>query len=221
MHITALKPQATDAERMNIFVDGQFLLGANALVVLSLGLRVGQELSPEQLAKLREEENLQQAVERALNFLSFRPRSREEVKRYLKRKETAPELIEAVLHKLDGMDLVNDEAFASFWIDNREQFSPRGARALKNELRMKGVEREVIEEAVSDVEDGERALRAGERKAQALARQPGIDFTTFRNRLGSFLQRRGFGYDVTSRTVRALWEEHKVEKEEDGEEEED
>src|SRR5713226_9331023 len=83
MHITALKPQATDAERMNIFVDGQFLLGANALVVLSLGLKVGQELSLEQLAKLREEENLQQAVERALNFLSFRPRSREEVKRYL------------------------------------------------------------------------------------------------------------------------------------------
>lgn len=205
--ITALQRQARNAERINIFVDGQFLLGANELTVLNLGLKVGQELSAEQIAQLRQEESLQQATERALNYLSFRPRSHEEVRRYLRRKETPAELIDSVMQRLDRLDLVNDQTFASFWIDNREQFSPRGARALKNELRMKGVNRELIEEVVSDEQDEERAMRAGEKKAQSLLRQPNIDFITFRNRLGSFLQRRGFSYDITSRTVRTFWQE--------------
>src|SRR5438105_2408021 len=202
MKITALEPQATHPERVNVFVDGRFLLGASAEVVLRLGLEPGQELQPHQLEQLRNEEALQQAVDRAYNYLSYRPRSREEVRRYLRRKETPPEIIDTALERLDRLDLVNDHAFASFWLESREQFSPRGARALKNELRMKGVEREVIDELVDDEQDEQRALQAGHKKALSLIRIPGMDFATFRSRLASFLQRRGFGYEVSTRTVR-------------------
>jgi regulatory protein len=215
MRITALEPQVNNPERINLYVDGRFLLGVNAAIVLQMGLRLEQELSPSQLDLLQSEEAEQRAVDRALNYLSYRPRSREEVRRYLRRKETPPEIIEAALARLDRLDFVNDRTFAGFWIESREQFSPRGARALKNELRMKGVERDVVDEMVNDEQDEERALRAGRKKAIALANAPNIDFATFRNRLGSFLQRRGFGYQVTSRTVRALWKEL---KEETGEE---
>jgi regulatory protein len=215
MRITALEPQVNNPERINLYVDGRFLLGVNAAVVLQMGLRLEQELSPSQLELLQSEEAEQRAVDRALNYLSYRPRSREEVRRYLRRKETPPEIIEAALARLDRLDFVNDRTFAGFWIESREQFSPRGARALKNELRMKGVERDVVDEMVNDEQDEERALRAGRKKAIVLANAPNIDFATFRNRLGSFLQRRGFGYQVTARTVRALWKEL---KEETGEE---
>ncbi len=215
MRITALDPQVNNPERINLYVDGRFLLGVNAAIVLQMGLRLDQELSPSQLDLLQSEEVEQRAVDRALNYLSYRPRSREEVRRYLRRKETPPEIIEAALARLDRLDFVNDRTFAGFWIESREQFSPRGARALKTELRMKGVERDVVDEMVNDEQDEERALRAGRKKAIALANAPNIDFATFRNRLGSFLQRRGFGYQVTTRTVRALWKEL---KEETGEE---
>jgi regulatory protein len=211
MRITALEPQLNNPERINLYVDGRFLLGVNASIVLQMGLRLEQELSPSQLELLQSEEAEQRAVDRALNYLSYRPRSREEVRRYLRRKETPPEIIEAALARLDRLDFVNDRTFAGFWIESREQFSPRGARALKNELRMKGVERDVVDEMVNDEQDEERALRAGRKKAIALANAPNIDFATFRNRLGSFLQRRGFGYQVTNRTVRALWKELKEE----------
>lgn len=207
MRITAIEPQAHDAERFNLYVDGHFLLGVNAAVVLQMGLEVQQELLPEQVEQLRSAELEQQAVDRALNYLSFRPRSREEVRRYLRRKETPPDIIEAVLARLDRLDFVNDRAFASFWIETREQFNPRGSHALKNELRMKGVDRDVVEELVDDEQDEERALRAGRKKATSLINLPGMDYATFRNRLGSFLQRRGFGYQVSTRTVRLLWEE--------------
>ncbi|TMB82723.1 MAG: hypothetical protein E6J44_09730 [Chloroflexi bacterium] len=217
MKITALEPQVTNPERINVFVDGRFLLGVNASVVFQMGLEPEQELEPVQLEELQSEAGLQQAVDRAYNYLSYRPRSREEVRRYLRRKETPPETIEAALARLDRLDLINDHSFASFWVESREQFSPRGARALKNELRMKGVEREVVEEMIDDEKDEERSLRAGRKKALSLVRIPGMDFATFRARLGSFLQRRGFGYEVSTRTIRALWKEL---REDDGEEEE-
>jgi len=215
MRITSLEPQVNNPERINLYVDGRFLLGVNAEIVLKMGLQVEQELLPEQLEQLRSEEAEQQAVDRALNYLSFRPRSREEVRRYLRRKETPPEIIEAALARLDRLDFVNDRAFAEFWIETRGQFNPRGAHALKNELRMKGVEREVVDELVDDEQDEERALRAGRKKAMSLVNVPNMDYARFRNRLGPFLQRRGFGYDVTTRTVRALWKELKEKPEEE------
>lgn len=209
MRITALKPQANNPERVNIFVDGQFLLGANVLLVYQMGLVAGQELTQEQLTQLRDEEKLQQAVDRALNFLSFRPRSREEVRRYLKGKAIEPEVIEGVMQRLDRLELVNDHDFASFWIENRDQFSPRGAQALKNELRMKGIQRDIIDELVSGEQDEDLAMQAARKKALSLIQQPSIDYATFYRRLGSFLQRRGFDYEITSRTVKTLWQELK------------
>ena len=212
MQITDLEPQANNAERVNVYVDGRFLLGASGVIVLRMGLRVGQELLPEQLEQLRSEEAEQQAVDRALNYLSFRPRSREEVRRYLQRKQTPPAIIEVALERLDRLNFVDDRAFVEFWVENREKFSPRGARALKNELRLKGVEREIVDELVDRDEDEEQALRAARKKATLLAHTPGMNYATFRNRLGGFLQRRGFGYEVVTRTVKALWNELKQEE---------
>ena len=211
MQITDLEPQVNNAERVNVYVDGRFLLGVNAVIVLRMELRVGQELLPEQLEQLRSEEAEQQAVDRALNYLSFRPRSREEVRRYLQRKETPPYVIDAALERLDRLNFVNDRAFVEFWVENRDKFNPRGSRALKNELRLKGVERDIVDELVDKDGDEELALRAARKKAASLAHTPGMDYATFRNRLGAFLQRRGFGYEVVTHTVKALWNEMKQE----------
>lgn len=207
MRITALQTQTNNQDRINLFVDDQFLLGVSALIVLQMGLRVGQELSPDQLEQLRQEEALQQATNRVLNYLSFRPRSREEVRRYLRKKETPPELIDTVMQRLDDLDLINDQSFTEFWVESRERSNPKGAQALKNELRMKGVKRELVDELVSDEQDEERALRAGRKKAALLVRQSEMDFKTFRARLGPFLQRRGFSYEISTHVVRALWKE--------------
>jgi regulatory protein len=207
MRITALQIQANNRDRINIFVDHQFLLGVSTIVVLQMGLRIGQDLSPDQLEQLHHEEALQQATNRALNYLSFRPRSREEVRRYLRKKETPSELIDTVMQRLDDLGLINDQSFTEFWIESRERSHPKGAQALKNELRMKGVKRELVDELVNDEQDEEHALRAGRKKAALLVRQSEMDFKTFRARLGPFLQRRGFSYEVCTRVVRALWKE--------------
>jgi regulatory protein len=215
MRITALQTQANNQDRINLFVDDQFLLGISALIVLQMGLRVGQELSSDQLEQLRQEEALQQATNRVLNYLSFRPRSREEIRRYLHKKETPSELIDRVIQRLDELNLINDQSFTEFWVESRERSNPKGAQALKNELRMKGVKRELVDELISDEQDEDRALRAGRKKAALLARQPEMDFKTFRTRLGPFLQRRGFTYEVITHAIHALWKEVYHEEPED------
>lgn len=209
MRITALEQQAKNPERFNLYVDGKFSLGISAELMLKMHLHLDQELSPADLAQLQSAEARQQAVERAINYLSFRPRSQEEVRRYLRKKETPPEIIEAVLERLQRLDYLDDRSFASFWVENRERFNPRGSQALRNELRMKGVEREIVEETVDDEHDEELAMRAASRKAGLLLQTPEIDYATFRNRLSGFLQRRGFSYAIIARVVRALWQEHK------------
>jgi regulatory protein len=207
MHITALQPQANDPNRVNIFVDDRFYMGVYALIVLKLGLKVRQELTPELQQALKMEEARQKAIDRAMNYLSFRPRSSEEVRRYLRKKENPPELIDDVLARLTELGLINDEAFASFWIESRERFRPKGAQAIKQELRMKGVKRDVVDEVVNDDNDEALAIQAGRKRAITLLKGPELDFNTFRNKLGPFLQRRGFSYEVVKRVVRMLWEE--------------
>jgi regulatory protein len=223
MRITAIEPQVNRSEQVNLFVDGRLLMSIGVLVVERLGLRVGQELTLEQLAGLRREAALQEALDRALNYLSFRPRSREEVRRHLQRRGTPADLIAEVLERLQELKLVDDRAFASFWVEERDRFSPRGARALRSELRARGVAPEIAAEAIGEERAAEReeqseearALRAGHRKAQTLLRSPTIDYATFRNRLGPFLVRRGFSYETARHAVQALWQELRASPPED------
>jgi len=202
MRITAIEPQAHHPQRRNIFVDGAFALGLDADLILSFDLFVGREVSPEDLDCLRAASEEQRAYERALLLLSYRPRSREEIRRGLQRHRTAPEYIARVLERLEAQGLLNDAAFARYWVENREQFRPRSGQMLRQELRRAGVAPQTVEEVVDNEKDLERAMLVGRKK---LPRLRDADFPTFRVKLGQFLQRRGFSYDVARQAICDLW----------------
>lgn len=204
MTITAIEIQARRKDRRSIFLDGAFALALDETLVLEYGLFVGREVSQQELEQWRAADLFQQTLNHALNFITFRPRSRQEVRRTLQRRRVAPELIEQVLAKLEEMGVLSDQQFAAFWVENREQFNPRGARALGAELRQRGVDRETIEATVAPERDAERALAAAQKKLRSLMH---ADYQTFRKQLGSFLLRRGFSYGVSAGVVRQLWEQ--------------
>jgi regulatory protein len=204
MKITAIETQARRKDRRSIFIDGAFALALNEAQALEFGLFVGREVSQADVEQWRAADLFQQTLDHALNFLTFRPRSREEVRRNLYGRRVSPELIEQVLAKLEEMRVLSDQQFAEFWVENREQFNPRSARALSAELRQRGVDRETIQATVAPERDEERALAAAQKKLRALAN---ADYQTFRKQLGGFLLRRGFSYGVSARVVRQLWEQ--------------
>lgn len=203
--ITALETQKHDPERVNVFLDGEFAFGAPMLLVAARGLRPGRELDDAQVQELRREDGVERAYGAALNFLSFRPRSRREMRDYFRRKKTEEEVVEEVLARLEANRLLDDREFARYWVENRQIFRPRGTMALRMEMRQKGLERDVIDEALAEVEDEEAvAHEAGRKKVRTFRH---LDDREFFRRMVGFLQRRGFPYDVAAKVTRLLAEE--------------
>jgi regulatory protein len=194
--ITAMRLQAKNKERVNVYLDDAY--GLSVQLDVAATLRRGQELSEADLDALREQDGTERAYGRALNFLSYRPRSESEVRAYLAQRELCDEVIEGIVERLKRAHLVDDDAFARYWVDNRTQFRPRGAWALKSELRLKGVADGIIEHVTADMDEEANALQAAQ---QHLRRYRGLDEETFRRRLLGFLQRRGFGYQVAIEVV--------------------
>jgi regulatory protein len=201
--ITSLVAQEHNKERVSVFIDGEFAFGL--ALIEALKLRKGQQLSETEIARLRALDEIEVAHEAALNFLSYRPRSIDEVRRRLEERKFSQQAIEKVSERLQKAGLLDDEAFARYWIENREQFGPRSARALRQELRQKGVPDLTIVTALDGLDEEEAAYRAAGHQARRLT---GLDRQAFRKKIGDFLTRRGFSYDVTRDVTNRLWAEH-------------
>ena len=202
--ITAVEPQQRrGGRRYNVFVDGEFALSLDAS--LAVTLRVEQPLDDAALAALREADERQRALDAAFILLSYRPRSAREVETRLRQKGYSPTAIEAARARLDHYGLVDDAAFARYWVEQRQTYRPRGAAALRAELRARGVGAEEIATALpADADEDEAAYRAALPRLRRLA---GLDRATFRQRLGAYLQRRGFGHAACAAAVERLWAE--------------
>ncbi|RME87794.1 MAG: regulatory protein RecX [Anaerolineae bacterium] len=201
--ITAIQPQKKNPRRVNIYLDGEFAFGLSRIV--AAWLRVGQHLSAEKIAQLREEDQREKAYQQALRFLSYRPRSQAEIRRNLRKHDIPESIIEDIIQRLEEIGLANDEEFARAWIENRNTFRPRSRRALTSELRQKGVPEDIIRSVLDENTDDEHlAYQAGLRKARKLAH---LEWPDFRRKLGDFLARRGFNYSVIAPLLRQLWQE--------------
>lgn len=200
--VTGLSAQKRNRRRINVYVEGQFAFGLAAVVATRL--QVGQYLSDSDIEELETADSQQVAYDKALHFLSFRPRSMDEVRRNLSEKGFAEMTIEATLHRLEAAGLVNDLEFTQFWVEQREQFRPRGTAMLRHELRQKGVADETIALSLEQVDEEELAYQAAYRQAERLSALPPKDFG---RKLGSFLSRRGFPYPIVRETVTRLRKE--------------
>jgi regulatory protein len=202
--ITALKYQKKNRDRVSVYLDGQFAFGLPAIVAASL--KPGQSLSEAEIEDLRQQGVVEGAYDRALNYLSYRPRSRAEIVTYLEGRDVPGGQIERIVERLERAGLLDDDAFARYWVENRERFRPRGLHALRYELRRKGVSDEVIERALVSIDVSASAYRAAEAKARQLQH---LDPVTFRRKLLDYLARRGFEYEVAQDATERHWTELK------------
>lgn len=202
--ITAMRAGKRRAERVNMFLDGRFAFSLEARVVAEEGLQVGQELSTSQIEALATSDKFDRCLNAANRFLSYRPRSESELRERLHRRGFDGDIVEAAIARLKEQGLVDDVAFAQFWKDSRESFSPRSQWLTRLELRQKGVAANIIDQIAGDVDDNDSAYRAALGKA---GRLPLSDYQSFRRRLGEYLKRRGFDYGVINQTVKRIWQE--------------
>ncbi len=199
--ITAIEVQKRRKDRVNLFFNGAFAFSLGVEVAAEQGLHSGQTLSDLRIEELGRADLCQKCLNAALRFLSYRPRSEAETRRRLRR-DFDEKTIDRVIPQLKARQMIDDVAFARFWRENREAFSPRSERMLKLELRRKGIAAEVIDEVLDGIDEDEGAYRVAQKKARSLSQE---DYDAFRRKLGAFLRRRGFSYEVANHAVERLW----------------
>jgi len=202
--ITKLNTGKSREKRVNVFLDGKFAFSLLAEVAIKEGLQVGQELSANQVEALSKSDHYHRCFNAAIRYLGYRPRSEAETRQRLQRHGFDSNSTEKVIAKLKEQGLVDDTAFARFWKENRESFSPRSRWLTRLELQRKGLDGGIIEQVAGEVDDGDSAYRAAISKARRLLPS---DYRDFRRRLGEHLRRRGFGYEVINNTVEKVWKE--------------
>ncbi len=205
MKITNLSSQIRNPDRVNVSIDGKYRFSLDISQITELGVKVGREVSEEELAILETESLFGKLYSLALNYSFSRPHSVRELRDYLYRKTLttkfrtkkgevrerdgySPALTTRVLEKLQHKGYVDDEKFARWWVENRNQTKGTSLRKLSAELRAKGVNGEIIDEVVASSErnDGNELAKIIAKKR---AKYPD------EQKLIAYLARQGFRYD--------------------------
>lgn len=181
-------------------VDGtsSFVLGA--LELGASGLAIGQELDADEIEKFQLATDEEKAYQAAARYVVVRPRSRQEVATYLRRKGVVDDSASQILEKLTRNGLLDDKQFATAWVASRQMSRPRSRRRLVGELQNKGVAKDDIDDVLGET-DPEREMKALEmlaRKKQKLTqyRQP--------QKLIGYLLRQGYEYDLVKKVLERL-----------------
>lgn len=197
--ITSIKPQK-NKDRVNVYLDGKFSFGIDLTNFVLLGLKIDQELSDKEIAQIVKKAEFQKTLDKLLRFATVRPRSEKEIKDYLKRKKVHASLFKELFNRLKRLELIDDFKFARWWVEQRNAFKPRGKKALFAELRQKGIDKEIIQRVLDEIEIDEEKMAKDllEKKSYKWER---LDLKTARQKKYEFLARKGFGRDVIGKVI--------------------
>jgi len=201
--ITDIRPQRRDESRVNIFIDGEFSFGLHMDIQLDHYLKKGDVLDDQHITLLLREDETKKAIASALNLIAYRARAAGELATKLRERGFPPEAIEAAVARMQELGYLDDRDFADRWVESRQTHRPRSVRMLKQELRQKGVESEIIESTLDEagIDEFSDALRLAEKRLSSLQ---DLEPQVRDRRLSGFLARRGYGYDIIRRVLDAL-----------------
>ena len=206
MKITNISVQAKNPDRVNVSVDGVYRFSLDIYQVGELGIKVGKEYTDDELIQIENESQFGKLYMRALEYCLMRPHSAKEVRDYLWRKTRTTKYkardgqikeregvtqtnADRVFARLSERGYVDDEKFARFWVENRNQAKGASQRKLTSELRAKGVESSIIEQALegSDRNDDDELQKIIAKKRRKYDDE---------QKLIAYLARQGFSYDA-------------------------
>lgn len=201
--VTSVEPQKKNPRRFNVYLDGEFAFGADGDLVVERRLVVGKIIAPEDMEKILFEAEVGKLMEKMYRLWSIRQRSEKEVRDYfrIRKRDISDLAIDALVENLRKKGMLNDLEFAKAWVEARRKSRQKGIRAIKAELFQKGIDREIIEEVVSQeslVSEEDLAKQALERKMKYWKSLPPLEF---RKKATEFLMRKGFEYEVIKKVI--------------------
>jgi regulatory protein len=204
--ITEISQQKKKQERYNLFVDGEFFCGISTLTLTKENLYKDLEINEKRLEEILSSELENRIFERVVNNITARPKTEFQVRRYIRdlffkkggswfSKDiniNTKEIEEIVIKRLKKYDLLNDESYARLFVESRVRSKPRGKMILVNELRKKGVSKDISEKIVNELVEDESSLLK-----KVYEKKYGEEtFTKKDQKKIQYLQRKGFSWDL-------------------------
>src|SRR4030042_1782744 len=197
--ITGIKQQK-NKNRINVYLDDKFGFGIDLDNFVLLHLKVDQELTEKEIEEIVKKAEFQKTYDKLLRFAMVRPRSEKEITDYFRRKKVHESLQEKLLEKIKHLELIDDEKFAKWWVEQRLAFKPKSQRIMIYELRIKGIAKDVIDKVLGETVIDE------EKMAQELLEKKAYRWKNFEPRLrrqkkSQYLAGKGFSWDVIEKVT--------------------
>lgn len=187
MKITHIKPQVKRQDRVSVYLDGKYAFSLAKDQLADLNLKEGQEINSGRIEQYLADSVFGKLRDQVYNWLSIRLRSRWEVEDYLRHKTEDESLRSRLLSLLEEQGYIDDIKFAGAWIRHRNLIKPMSKRRLKQELLVKRIPMEIIDDSLSEQAiDDQTAIK--ELIAKRGHRYPD------KQKLMAFLARQGFDY---------------------------
>jgi regulatory protein len=153
---------------------------------------------------LKKIDQIEDGFQKALRFISYKPRTMSEVEKKLNEYDFDEDIISDVLKMVVEKGYVNDLQYAKNWVENRSIYKPRSKKLITWELKNKQISEDIISEATGDlVPEDKLASLAAEKYARRLS---GYEKEIFVRRLSGYLIRRGFSFSTVKTTVQTTWD---------------
>lgn len=208
--ITDIQPQKRNKSRVNVYVDGEYVLALELLTVMKLGLKIGTEVTETQLAEAALDTEQSVALERAMNYIARGRKTSFQLRKYLTDKEYAPAVVNYVMDKMKYYGYIDDKAYAQAYVEQNSQ--SKGARRVKQELIQRGIKLSEAEEVSEQERDF--SLDNATRLAERYMRGKDYDIKTI-VKLQRYLVSRGYDFDIVNSVVRAYKDKLAVDEQDD------
>lgn len=188
--ITALEVQKRNKNRVNIYIDGEFYCGLEALSVVKFGLKTGQEVDKDKLQQTVFDSEVAVAFVKATDYLARGLKTVKQMRDYLIRKGYESGVVDKVIEKLEYYRYLDDERYATLYVEQHSK--NKGARRLNQELIGKGISRTQAEKHSTDFQqdNGDNIKRLAEK----YMRNKENNLATLA-KLQRYLLSRGYSYD--------------------------
>lgn len=202
MTVTKIEQQKKDKKRYSVYIDGEFAFGLIMEDILYFKIKEGYELPQEKYDYIMDTTVYIRAQDTAARYLGYKMRTKREVAEKLKDSGYSKSICERVLQSLEKYDYINDDIYCKKYIKETLRLRPKGKFLIRQELKLKGIDEEIVDKAIENAEIDESEI------AKNLLMKKYEDFAHMDNkelsRVYGFLQRRGFSYGVIKEAVSDL-----------------
>lgn len=166
-------------------------------LLYKFGIKEDSHLCEKEINQLKRFQNEREAERVAINYVSYKPRSINEVRRKLWTKKISDTMIDITIEKMKNYGYLDDEKYARDWIEERIRTRGFSSSKIKSELFLKGISKEIIENNLKEIYTPELEIKTAKRIAKKQMRKyKNLDEKVIKRRIINFLLRKGYNYSV-------------------------